>query len=63
MSGTLAGSVFRVFREGGELFDRLLKQSGGNLPTAILAHNDQMRLAVMRRIHELGLSVPGDFVS
>lgn len=50
-----------VFREGGELFDRLLKQSGGNLPTAILAHNDQMALAVMRRIHELGYSVPGDF--
>ena len=50
------------FPPGGVLFDRLLAQTEKEArPTAILVHNDPLALALMRRIHERGYSVPGDF--
>ena len=50
------------FPPGGVLFDRLLAQTEKEArPTAILVHNDPLALAVMRRIHERGYSVPEDF--
>lgn len=50
------------FPPGGVLFDRLLAQTEKEArPTAILVHNDPLALAIMRRIHEHGYSVPADF--
>jgi DNA-binding LacI/PurR family transcriptional regulator len=47
--------------DGASLVDRLFAQSGSELPTALLVHNDSTAFAVVRRLHELGYSVPSDF--
>jgi DNA-binding LacI/PurR family transcriptional regulator len=44
-------------RSGYELGKALLELEG---VTAVLAANDQMALGLLRRVHETGLSVPGD---
>ena len=44
------------------LFDRLLElNSGKDLPTALIIHNDALALKIMRRIHDRGCRVPEDF--
>ncbi|MBQ7207150.1 MAG: LacI family DNA-binding transcriptional regulator [Lentisphaeria bacterium] len=43
------------------LFDRLLERNGANdLPTALIVHNDNAALQVMRRIRERNFRIPED---
>lgn len=46
----------------GGAFDLLLEQnSGKDLPTVLLAHNDTMAMSLVRRINERGYKIPDDF--
>jgi len=45
---------------GMEAGQSLVKKSGGNLPTALLASSDIVALGTIRALTERGLSVPGD---
>lgn len=49
------------YSSGFELADLLLEKYKGNLPTALIVHNDPVAIGVIRRLHERGFSVPGDF--
>jgi len=47
--------------DGSAMFDQMLKQCEGKLPTAIVAHNDMVAIGVIRRAAELGYRIPTDF--
>jgi len=47
--------------DGSVMFDQLLKQCEGQLPTGIVAHNDMVAIGVIRRATELGYQIPTDF--
>ncbi len=49
------------FADGSAMFDRLLEQCAGKLPTAIVAHNDMVAIGIIRRAAELGYRIPADF--
>ncbi len=49
------------FADGSRMFDQLLEQTGGKLPTAIIAHNDMAAIGIMHRATELGYKIPDDF--
>jgi len=53
--------VVLSFDDGREFFDQLLCQSGGKLPTAIIAHNDMLAIGIISRAVELGYRIPDDF--
>jgi len=49
------------FADGSAMFDQLIKQCNGELPTAIVAHNDMVAIGIIRRATELGYRIPSDF--
>ena len=49
------------FADGSQFFDRLLEQSRGRLPTAIIAHNDMVAIGIIRQAVKRGYRIPEDF--
>lgn len=48
------------FSHGTKLIDLMWEKYKNKFPTALLAHNDIVAFGAIRRLHELGLNVPGD---
>ncbi len=54
------GETHHTFDYGYELVGELVEQSAGDLPTAIIALNDQIAIGAINRLREDGIRVPED---
>jgi DNA-binding LacI/PurR family transcriptional regulator len=54
------GETNHTFNYGYELAGELVEKSAGNLPTAVIALNDQIAIGAINRLREDGIRVPED---